>query len=292
MVFTHLRVNGHIVGRHTAHVQLTTWRVGGAIASAHVRATAAGTTPTNATVTPPSNGSFESQDGGLPAPTLGKTVAITPVSGTVLVKETGHKHFKHLPKGALIPNGSSVDARTGTVQMTLALPGGTYETGVFYDGRFALHQNGKSGATTATLNSGKGLKYCPATAIGPGAAVGIASAARASASVAKTKTKGKGKKVGSLWANAHGNFTTKGSNGAAAVLGTKWYTEDTCAGTYFKVDRDKIKVTAYYPHRHTVIVTAGHSYFAPTARPFRSSRSRLSRPQAATSMSRSPRATG
>lgn len=263
MVFQHLRVNGHIVGRHTKHVELTMWRVGGGIASAHIRATAAGTTPTNATVTPPSNGSFESNDGGLPAPTLGKNVDITPVSGDVRVKETGHKNFKHVRKGALVPNGSQVDASNGSVQMTLALPGGRYETGVFYDGQFQLHQDGKSGATTATLTSNHGMQYCPATAIGPGKAVGIASAARATASAAKAKGKGKGKKIGSLWSNAHGNFTTKGSGGAAAVLGTKWYTENTCAGTYFRVVRDKIKVTAYYPHRHTVVVTAGHSYFAP-----------------------------
>ncbi|HWD70841.1 MAG TPA: hypothetical protein VG293_11670 [Solirubrobacteraceae bacterium] len=263
MVFQHLRVNGHIVGRKTKHVELTMWRVGGGIASAHVRATAAGTKPTNATVTPPSNGSFESSDGGLPPPTLGKNVDITPVSGNVLVKETGQNNFKHVPKGALVPNGSEVDVRGGSVQMTLALPGGRYETGVFYAGQFKLHQDGTSGATTATLADGSGLKYCPATAIGPGNAVGIASAARATASAAKAKSKGNGKKVGSLWANAHGSFTTKGSGGAAAVLGTKWYTENTCAGTYFRVVRDKIKVTAYYPRPHTVIVTAGHSYFAP-----------------------------
>jgi hypothetical protein len=261
MVFQHLRVNGHIVGRGTKNVELTTWRVGGGIASAHVKATAAGGNPTNATVTPPSNGSFESNDGGLPTPELGKNVDVTPVSGDVLVRVPGDKRFKRVPKGALVPNGSEIDAPHGTVQMTLALPGGKYETGVFYDGNFKLDQNHASGATTATLSDGTGLKYCPATAVGPGDAVGIASVARASATIAKAK--GGGKKVGSLWANAHGSFTTKGSGGAAAVLGTKWYTEDTCAGTYFHVVRDKIKVTAYYPHRHTVIVTAGHSYFAP-----------------------------
>ena len=261
MVFQHLRVNGHLVGRRTKHLQLTMWHVGGGIASAHVRASAAGGNPVNATVTPPSNGSFESNDGGLPKPKIGKNVDITPVTGDVLVRGPGEKHFKRVPKGALVPNGSEIDAPHGTVQMTLALPGGKYETGVFYDGSFKLNQDRHTGATTATLSDGTGLKYCPATAVGPGDAVGIASAARASATIAKAK--GKGKKVGSLWANAHGNFTTKGSGGAAAVLGTKWYTEDTCTGTYFHVVRDKIKVTAYYPHPHTVIVTAGHSYFAP-----------------------------
>jgi hypothetical protein len=272
MVFQHLRVDGRTVGRKTRHLQLTTWRVGASIASAaHVNATVAGTKPTNATVTPPSNGSFESNDGGLPTPTLGKNVDITPVSGDVLIKEAGQKNFKHVPKGALVPNGSLVDASHGSVQMTLAVPGGKYETGVFYDGMFQLNQDHRSGTMTATLTNRQGTKYCPATAIGPGGAVGIASAARlasaarATASTAKGKSKGNGhgKKVGGLWANAHGSFTTQGSGGSAAVLGTKWYSENTCAGTYFRVVRDKIKVTAFYPHRHTVIVTAGHSYFAP-----------------------------
>ncbi|MDE3134429.1 MAG: hypothetical protein KGL15_10205 [Acidobacteriota bacterium] len=261
IIFTHLTVNKHIVGKHWKGLSLETWRVGPGIASAraghHVTATVAGTTPTNATVTPPSNGTFESNDGGLPPPTLGKTVDITPVSGNVQVQSTGHNQFKHVPQGIQVPNNSQVDARNGSVQMTLALPHGNYETGIFYDGLFQLHQNGKSGATTATLTGGgHGVSYCPAPEIGPNKAVGIASAAR-------THKPKKGKKLRSLWANAHGSFTTKGSGGAAAVLGTRWLTEDTCDGTWFKVVRDKIKVTAYYPHRHTVLVTAGHSYFAP-----------------------------
>ena len=75
------------------------------------------------------------------------------------------------------------------------------------------------------------------------------------ASVAKASNKPKGKPLRSLWANAHGSFTTKGSGGAAAVLGTKWLTEDTCAGTCFRVVRDKVEVTVYYPHPHKVVVT-------------------------------------
>ncbi len=292
MVFTHLRVDGHIVGRNTPRIALTTWRVGGGVASAtvrpRVRATIAGTQPTNATVTPPVNGSFESNDGGLPAPVLGKNVDITPVTGDVRVRVTGQHTFRRVAVGAQVPNGSEIDASHGSVQMTLALPHGSYESGVFYDGRFELHQDRSTGATTATLSGGPGAQYCPVTVGGPNSAVGIASravsargavasVASATATVAKAKgrakgkgtakgnAKPKGKKLQSLWANAHGSFTTKGSGGAAAVLGTKWYTENTCAGTYFRVVRDKIRVTAYYPHPHTVVVTAGHSFFAPDA---------------------------
>jgi hypothetical protein len=51
------------------------------------------------------------------------------------------------------------------------------------------------------------------------------------------------------------------------VLGTKWFTENTCAGTYFRVVRDTLKVTVYYPHVHTVVVKQGHSLFAPNLAP-------------------------
>ena len=275
IVFTELRGNGHTVGHGTKGVYLTTWLVlagpaSAASAAPRVEATAAGTTPTNATVTPPSNGSFESTDGGLPPPTLGQNVDLTRVSGSVLVQVPGAHKFKKVRIGVQVPNGSRIDAPQGSAQMTLALPHGNFETGVFYDGQFKLHQNGKSGATVATLTGGKPAGCAtpriqnPAVGEAAGASTVIGAHAGSSSAVASAaKAKNKPKKVRSLWANAHGNFTTKGSGGAAAVLGTKWYTEDTCTGTWFRVVRDKIKVTAYYPQPHEVIVTAGHSFFAP-----------------------------
>jgi hypothetical protein len=206
-----------------------------------------------ADVSLPSRGSFVASR--IKPPTLGKSADVTPVRGTVLIQIPGTHKFRKLRKGQQIPNNSKIDTTHGSVQVTLGLPHGKSETGVFYNGQFLLHQNGTTGSTTATLMGGS--SKCASTAkvanyTGPGVA-----------SVAKAKSKNNGKKVRSLWANAHGSFTTKGSGGAAAVLGTKWYTEDTCDGTYFKVARDKIKVTAYYPHRHTVTVTQGHSFFAP-----------------------------
>ncbi len=202
----------------------------------------------------PSRGSFVASR--IKPPKLGKSADVTPVHGSVLIKIPGTHKFVRLRKGLQIPNDSKIDTTHGSVQVTLGLPHGKSETGVFYDGQFLLHQNGTTGSTTATLTGGSSGGCAKAASVarydGPGVA-----------SVAKAKSKGTGKKVGSLWANAHGSFTTKGSGGAAAVLGTKWYTENTCNGTYFKVIRDKIKVTAYYPHPHTVTVTQGHSFFAP-----------------------------
>jgi hypothetical protein len=243
VVFNSFKVNGKSLGTSGQTIMSSTWH---------------GTSGSGATVTHVRNGAFLAT-GRLKPPKLGKSEDVTPVNGNTLVEIKGTHHFVKLKKGLQIPDGSKIDAHHGQVQITLGLPHGKTETGVFYGGQFSLHQNAKSGNATATLTSGNTV--CAVTADGSaGGAVTVAS-------VAKASTKPKGKKTGSLWANAHGNFTTKGSGGAAAVLGTKWYTENTCAGTYFKVVRDKIKVTVYYPHRHTVVVTQGHSLFAPNEVP-------------------------
>jgi predicted RecA/RadA family phage recombinase len=211
-----------------------------------------------ADATEPSLGSFITTRVKLKPPTLGTNADVTPVSGYTLIRIPGTHKFVKLVAGEQIPNGSEIDARHGSIQITLALPNGKSETGVFYDGRFFLNQNKKNGDASATLSGGS-FAICKSHKKGHSDGH-VASIAKAKAKSSNGKSK---KKVRSLWANAHGNFTTKGAGGSAAVLGTKWYTEDRCDGTYFKVARDKIKVTVYYPHRHTVIVKQGHSFLAP-----------------------------
>jgi hypothetical protein len=91
----------------------------------------------------------------------------------------------------------------------------------------------------------------------------------ASAAKAKKPTKKPGSPVRSLWSNAKGNFTTKGQDGAAAVLGTTWLTRDQCDGTYFYVKsasndpRGAIEVTVLHPHKHRVKLKRGHQLLAP-----------------------------
>jgi hypothetical protein len=38
-----------------------------------------------------------------------------------------------------------------------------------------------------------------------------------------------------LWGDGKGNFRTRGSIAAATVRGTRWLTEDRCAGTFVRV---------------------------------------------------------
>lgn len=240
VVFNNFLVNGKSLGKGQK-ITSTTWH---------------GTSGAGATVTHVRDGAFLAT-GRLKPPKLGQSADVTPVSGTTLIEARGTHHFFKLKKGEQIPNGSKIDARHGQVQLTLGLPHGKTETGVFYDGQFSLNQNATNGDATATLTGGSTSVVCPlSTNKSSSGAVTVAH-------VAKAGTKSPGKKLRSLWANAHGKFTTKGSGGAAAVLGTQWFTEDTCTGTYFRVVRDKIRVTVYYPHRHTVVVTQGHSFFAP-----------------------------
>ena len=57
------------------------------------------------------------------------------------------------------------------------------------------------------------------------------------------------------------------------MLGTKWLTRNLKHGTLFKVAKDRydhndrIRVTVYYPHRHTVVLTQGQSLLAPAPKP-------------------------
>jgi hypothetical protein len=86
-----------------------------------------------------------------------------------------------------------------------------------------------------------------------------------------TKKKKPGTSVDALWASAKGNYTTSGSSGAAAVLGTEWLTRDQCDGTFFSVlkttddPRGEIRVTVLHPYKHTVLLKRGHYLLARSA---------------------------
>jgi hypothetical protein len=143
--------------------------------------------------------------------------------------------------------------------LTFALPDGQTETGTFWGGDFKVVQ-APGGGVTLTLAGGS-FAGCPSHAKKP--------RRTASAAKAKKPTKKPGSPVRSLWTNAKGNFTTKGQNGAAAVLGTTWLTRDQCDGTYFYVKstsndpQGAIEVTVLHPHRHRVKLKHGQSLLAP-----------------------------
>ncbi len=209
------------------------------------------------------------------APALARLINVTHTSGGALVQLPSSSSFVALNTLTQIPNGAIIDARHGRVTLTFALPGGGTETATFWGGEFKVEQS-RNGAVRATLRGGS-FRSCPR--FGPPkihvdhqtrtlTRKPTAGAAR-SRRPAKPRKRRPGSKVRSLWVNAKGNFTTKGSGGAAAVLGTTWLTRDQCDGTYFFVERTRddprgaIRVTVYHPHRHTVLLRRGHHLLAP-----------------------------
>jgi YVTN family beta-propeller protein len=177
----------------------------------------------------------------LPPPVLGKSVDAAPVSGVVLVKQPGKKGFVRLLAGERVPVGSTIDTTAGVVSLTAAESKTRTTTGRFYAGQFRLAQKRARTAELTVL-----------TLTGPkptGCAAGVATAAR------------KKPHKRSLWGSASGGYRTVGSDGSATELGTKWLTEDTCAGTLIRVAQGAVTVDDF-PHHRTFVLRAPHSFLA------------------------------
>ena len=176
------------------------------------------------------------------APTEKDSLVLQKVSGNVVVGgstlSAGSKSIKL---------GTFIDATHGKVTITSASDAhGSYQTGLFYGGKFKTRQRGGARPVTETYLTGK---------IGPcGKAKGKGKNAVASA---KRKRRSR-----HLWGDSHGNFRTVGKSSSASTRGTKWLTKDTCQGTVTTVVRGKVLVRDFATNgRH--IVTAGHSFTAP-----------------------------
>jgi hypothetical protein len=181
-----------------------------------------------------------------PVATLGTSVVVAPVKGTVSVKVPGAADFAPLGAGGAVPTGAVLDTRHGQVALTTALPGGRTQTATFERGVFQVRQpkNGR-GVTDIFLR-------------GPAVDCGGSSRSTARAA-AVTRRKPKRRQ---LWGrDRHGRFRTHGHNSVATVRGTSWITTDTCKGTRTTVKAGKVSVRDVHRHR-TVLVRAGHTYLA------------------------------
>jgi len=141
--------------------------------------------------------------------------------------------------------GTFIDATHGQVTITSASDThGSYQTGLFYGGKFKTRQRGTKRPVTEAYLSGP---------VGPCAK---------STGKKKASASAKRKRTRHLWGDSHGNFRTVGKSSSASTRGTKWLTKDTCAGTVTTVVRGKVLVRDFATNgRH--IVTAGHSFLAP-----------------------------
>ncbi|MHB8691511.1 MAG: IPT/TIG domain-containing protein, partial [Solirubrobacteraceae bacterium] len=212
-----------------------------------------------------------------PPPVLGTTENVKPVAGLVFVKLpagttpagvrdtlTKGRGFVPLTEARQLPNGSQVDARAGTLQLTTAptTRHGKLQAAVLGGAIFNVSQSGNGltkGLTTLTLveNAFAGApsySTCKATAATSGA---LAAFGPLTASTARSNPV-----LQTLHAQDHnGKFRTKGRYSAGTVRGTIWDTIDECAGTLTKVHRGTVNVYDF-GKRKTVIVHAGHSYLA------------------------------
>ncbi|RKQ88067.1 VCBS repeat protein [Solirubrobacter pauli] len=171
-----------------------------------------------------------------PTPVAGTTVNAEPVKGTVKVKLPKSNRYVDLKQAGLLPVGTTVDTRKGTIEITAAGQGGKAK---FFDGIFRISQTkGARPLTTLTLTE---ALSCP-------------KGKKASSAAAKKKSR-------KLWGDGKGSFRTAGKYSAATVRGTKWLVTDYCDRTVTKVTQGSVRVRDNVKKINKV-VRKGKSYTA------------------------------
>jgi hypothetical protein len=175
-------------------------------------------------------------------PTLGLSVGVAAARGTVIVRTAGGRELHALAAdAAAIPTGARVDARQGTVELSTAIDAtGTPQTATFSGAIFEVRQDPAANGLTRLILRGGDFSGC-----------------RGIQRAAKKRTP-----VRSLWGqDDHGRFQTRGKGAVGTVRGTRWLTQDFCDGTLTRVTTGAVAVRDL-AQRRTVVVRAGHSYFA------------------------------
>jgi len=190
----------------------------------------------------------------LAPPVLGVNFQAKP-HGSVLVRTSPGGALVALTGAADLPVGSFIDARAGTLTLVMAMPAGRTQSATVGDGSFAISQPRSRHGMTEIALSGGSFAACPA---------------RGGAHASSAKPHGKPVKPGhvvrSLWSkDNHGQFQTHGNDSVATVRGTEWVTQDRCDGTLTHVIHGIVSVRPR-GSRHSITVTAGHSYLAAARR--------------------------
>jgi hypothetical protein len=209
-----------------------------------------------------------------PAPVLGKSVNVAPVSGIVYIElplgatlasvspfspfALGPQAFAALTKGhrfiplteaRQIPVGSTLDTTAGVVGITTATTAskqGKLQSGDFEAGIFKLLQGRRQRGLTELdiINEHSAHQLC---------------ATRGKARIAAKHPSSK--VLGRLTGNAHGRFTTRGQFSAATVRGTSWGVLNQCDGTLTRVKRGVVLVRDFR-RRKTITLFTGQTYLA------------------------------
>lgn len=177
-----------------------------------------------------------------PVPVQGKTVVLTVGTGTVRVKVPGQSGYTTLDGASNVPVGSLIDSSAGSVVLASRVQGRT-QTGTFHGGTFRVSQVRQTGMTELALAG----------------ALDCSRSARATAAAGAKKPKPKKR---SVWGqDSGGSFRTRGQSSVATVRGTRWLTQDTCAGTLVRVRQGAVSVKPTRRGARAVVVRAGHELF-------------------------------
>ncbi len=220
----------------------------------------------------------------LPAPVLGKTVNVEPISGEVLVElppgygskadtssatasmaslagpleaaapletatESLHKGIGFIPlrEARQIPVGSVLETTGGVARIATATATlGQQQFGDFGAGIFKLLQQRKQKGLTDLdlIDNHSAHQVCSTLGKAHIAAKHLSS-----------------KVLGRLNASGHGHFAVQGRYSAATVRGTVWSVGDRCEGTLTKVTRGVV-VVRDFRRRKTITLFTGQSYLA------------------------------
>ena len=201
--------------------------------------------PPTPSPTVPSQPPSDPAEGETPAgPKLGSSVTLELGDGVVRVRRAGSSSFTVLGAGSELPVGSEVDARSGSVALTSALPSGGIQTGRFGGGRFVVRQS-RRGVVDLYLRGW----YCSKASAASSA---VASAARKPRSSRR------------LWGRDDGGrFRTHGRNSHATVRGTRWLVVDRCDGTLTRVTQGSVVVRDTVRNKRVVLKAGGRYLAAP-----------------------------
>jgi Ca2+-binding RTX toxin-like protein len=198
-------------------------------------------------------------------PIVGRSALVRPQNQFGLRLPRGPRFFP-LAEKVKVPIGSTIDPRTGVMQLTTARNrAGAREVASISAGRFTLRQ-GKGARAVTTLRLAGKLPDCrgsstrredarqPARPSTRRLRVNVRNNA-SSANRSKSRTsKARSRRKRGKW-KVRGRYSVGGS------YGTEWITEDSCEGTRTTVISGTVRVRDLV-RRKTVTVGAGHTYLA------------------------------
>lgn len=192
-------------------------------------------------------------DGVLPGPEPGRSLRITPVSGSVRTFIAGRPGSVVLREPDLLLLGVRTNAEQGQVRIETGTSAGGIRTATVSGGEFATEQPAGPAETIFRLT--QPLNGCKPS---EGGAVTATAAAARKGKKPKKKRKRRTRKI---FVEGDGGHRTDGRYADAAVRGTKWSLQDFCTSTRVTVFEGAVAVTDRVKRR-TVLVPAGQRYVA------------------------------